>query len=421
MTAVFTAAYEGLTAEQARLYRLLGLYPGHSVDIGQAVCVSGADPETAQELLYALEDAELLEEGEDGRYRFLGEARDHAREQAAQVESDAEREAVLERCVDYYVTGAAFADLAVMGERRLRVGGEAVRRPGAYDPFGDTDRRLHALGWLIVERLEALAVLRAAVEHGGMAHQAWQLAESLTALHLNHRLPEEWVACCALGAEAAAADENPAAEARLRALLSRPLLDLGEEERARAELDRALELADATGDARLRALTLGLDGRYWQTRDADRACAAYESSLALNEQAGDARGAALARSFLGWGLCAAGQFEKAVPELRAAEEALRELEDPRGMGRTLTILGRALEGAGAHEDAVRAYEDAVHALRECQATHYEAEALEALAAWTAGPGGDEDTAREQLARALELYEAGGSPRADFLRELLAQY
>lgn len=67
VTAALSVAYSGLTAEQARLYRLLGLFPGPSLDIGIAVCVAGAAPETTEDLLDTLEDAALLEWDEESR------------------------------------------------------------------------------------------------------------------------------------------------------------------------------------------------------------------------------------------------------------------------------------------------------------------------------------------------------------------
>lgn len=418
VSAVFSVAYSGLTAEGARLYRLLGLFPGQSVGIGTAVCVAGVDPQTADDLLDALEDSALLEwDEEDGRYRFHDLVRLHALERAMDEESEQERDAVLERCVDYYVTGAAFADLAVMGDR-LRIGGEAARRPHAYDPFDGTDRRRAALAWLAAERTEALAVLRAAAEHGGMPHQVWQLAESLTALYLNHRHLGDWRVSCELGAEAAAADGEPAAEARLRALLSRPLLDLGEDARAREELDLALARAEESDHTLLRASVCEFDGRYWDRHDPQRALASYRRSLALNEEVPDnARGSAIARHFLGCALDATGERESALTELLGALEEFRALGDTRMAGRALSALGRVRQALGENEAAREAYEEAVGLLRENQSTHYEAQTLEAWAALDERQS-EPEAAHQRLLRALEIYEAGGSPRAAQLRERL---
>lgn len=417
VSAVFTVAYSGLTAEEGRLYRLLGLFPGQRVGIGTAVCVAGVDPQTADDLLDALEESALLEwDAEDGRYRFHDLVRLHARERAMEEESAQERDAVLERCVDYYVTGAAFADLAVMGDR-LRIGGEATQRPHAYDPFEGPDRRRAALAWLAAERTEALAVLRAAAEHGGMPHEVWQLAESLTALYLNHRHLGDWRVCCELGAEAAAADGDAAAEARLRALLSRPLLDLGEDARAREELDLALARAEETDHTLLRASVSEFDGRYWDRHDPQRALDAYRRALALNEEVGDARGSAIARYFLGCALDATGSREGALDELRGALEEFRALDDDRMAGRVLAALGHTRQALGENDAAREAYDEAVRLLRETQSTHYEARALEAWATLDERQS-EPEAAHARLLRALEIYEAGGSPRATQLRERL---
>lgn len=425
VTAALSVAYSGLTAEQARLYRLLGLFPGPSLDIGIAVCVAGAAPETTEDLLDALEDAALLEWDEEaGRYRLPEAARPHARECALHEESEQEREAVLERCVDYYVTGAAFADLAVLGVARLRVGGEAAHRPGAFDPFDAPGRdraarRRAALAWLAAERRDALAVLRAAAEHGGMARQVWQLAESLTALYLHHRHVDDWRVCCDLGIEAAVTEGEPEAEARLRALLSRPLLDAGEEGRARAELDSALALAGLADDRQLRAGVHVADGHYWLAREPRRAIAAYERALALNEQAGQDRATAVVDYHLGQALSVAGELGQARTLLEDAHQRLRELEDDRTAGRALAALGRVYDAQGEQDAAQEAYENAVRMLRENQAAHYEARALEDWAGLDQRAGRAQE-ARERLLRALEIHETVGGPRAESVRRRLAE-
>ncbi|WP_245600730.1 NB-ARC domain-containing protein [Streptomyces sulphureus] len=425
LSAAFALAYEGLTAEEARLYRLLGLYPGKSADVGTVVCLSGADPETAEDLLYALEDAALVEEGADGRFRFHELVGLHARECAEQEESAAEREAVLERCVDYYMTGAAFADLAIFGDR-LRLGGDAAHRAGAANPFQGTNARRAALAWLRAERSDALAVLQAAARHGGMHRQVWQLAESLTALYLNTRYLGDWLAACRLGATAAAADDRPDAEARLRALLSRPLCDSGELAEARAELDAALNCAGRTTNLLLRASVQEFDGRYWDLVDAQRAISSYERALELNieaehahgnEEAEHARGTAIARFFLGGALASSGQRERALAELEAAEESFRRLGDDRMAARALASEAAVHAALDAPETALAAYRQAAEELRACEAHHYEAGVLRALARLE-DRAGESATARELRLRALALYEESGNPLAEEVREEL---
>ncbi|MEU1664202.1 NB-ARC domain-containing protein [Streptomyces sparsogenes] len=439
VSAVFTVAYRDLPQDVARLYRLLGACPGRSFDTGGAAAVGGLPASAATPLLDALERASLLDVGEDGRYRLHDLVRLHARDLA----SGEEREAALARAMEYQLTGAAFADRAIMG-RRLRIADheERMRRAGP-DPFdrsqsggegdgrggdvrgGDGEGREAALAWLEAERADALAVLRAAAVHGGMDRQTWQLAEALTALYLHHRHLADWVESGELGAEAAARDGQPAAEARLRALLSRPLMDLGEFERARQQLDTAIlradEAAAATPEDRRLTLLRGsvqeFSGRYWDRFDPSRAAEAYAAARALSAEAGDERGVAIALYFLGCSQSATGRHEEGLATLRDAYERLRGLGDARMAARAQAAIGVVYEALGRTAEAVEALEEAARALRARNATHYEAQALETLADIAARTG-DTASLRRHLRRAVEIHESGGSPRAPQLRARL---
>ncbi len=66
-----------------------------------------------------------------------------------------------------------------------------------------------------------------------------------------------------LGAAAAAEAIVPAAEARLRSLLSRPLMDLGQYDQARVELEKAAACAEVSAHTALYASVHEFFGRYW--------------------------------------------------------------------------------------------------------------------------------------------------------------
>ncbi|OMI37596.1 NB-ARC domain-containing protein [Streptomyces sparsogenes] len=427
VSAVFTVAYRDLPQDVARLYRLLGACPGRSFDTGGAAAVGGLPASAVTPLLDALERASLLDVGEDGRYRLHDLVRLHARDLAGAEE----REAALARAMEYQLTGAAFADRAIMGWRlRIADHEERMRRAGP-DPFdrnrsgGEGDGREAALAWLEAERADALAVLRAAAAHGGMDRQTWQLAEALTALYLHHRHLADWIESGELGAEAAARDGQPAAEARLRAVLSRPLMDLGEFERARQQLDTAIlradEAAAATPEDRRLTLLRGsvqeFSGRYWDRFDPSRAAEAYAAARALSAEAGEERGVAIALYFLGCSQSATGRHEEGLATLRDADERLRGLGDVRMAARAQAAIGVAYEALGRTAEAVEALEEAARALRDRNATHYEAQALETLADIAARTG-DTASLRRHLRRAVEIHESGGSPRAPELRARL---
>ncbi|KRV48640.1 hypothetical protein AQ490_24190 [Wenjunlia vitaminophila] len=428
VSAVFTNAYRQLPAEAAGAYRRLGLLPGRTFDLPAAAVACDTDPTTAGALLDALLAASLLEQEGQDRYRFHDLVRLHARSSAVREETESERHAVLRRVVDHYLVRAALADRALTGER-LRITDHAVLLRGQADPFqGDPcgqgagpDGQPHpgrlALAWLSTERANLLAVLRAATRHR-LDEQAWRLAEAMCALYLHHRHLADWVEATELGAAAAHRVGQPAAEARLRALLSRPLLDLGQLDRAGRELHTAVELADASGHPVLRASVREFLGRYLDRTDHARAIDVYEQALALNQQAGEARGAALARYFLGCAQDRAGDPGGALTTLRRAHGELLALGDQRMAARTLAAVGLAQDHVGETAAAVTALEDAAARLEHAEAFHYQAQALEALAD-IAERAGDWASVRRHLRRAVEILAAGGSPRADDLRARLS--
>ncbi|QHC21731.1 NB-ARC domain-containing protein [Streptomyces sp. GS7] len=416
VSAVFGVAYAGLPEDVALLYRLLGLYPGRRWDAETAAAAAGTEAAAAAERLDVLESASLVTVAADGRYEFHDLVRLHAREQAAQDVCEDERTAVVRRTVDHLLTRAAQADLAVMG-RRMRI--------GTYvDRLDETDRttafgsREEALDWLDVWRGELLSAQQAAAGHA-WHRQVAELAEALTALFLNRRYLNDWVKSGDLGARHAAADGNPAAEARLRALLSRPLMDRDELRRARKELDTAVQRADASGHTLLRASVREFSGRYWDRCDPARAITTYEEAMTYYRAAGDARGIAIGLYFMGCAQHAAGRTDEAHTTLQDAHARFLAIDDRRMGARALAALGGVRRDLGRGEEAVAALEEAVRMLRERGAVHYEAQVCETLAE-LAEERGDRARWRRYVTRAWEIYEAGGGPRAVELRRRLAE-
>ncbi|NEE09753.1 hypothetical protein G3M58_25310, partial [Streptomyces sp. SID7499] len=190
-----------------------------------------------------------------------------------------------------YLALTALADRAVRLDR-LRIADLTRLLADVADPFA-SEGGPEPLDWLEAEHHTILGVLRAAAREETLHTEVWQLAEALTALFLHHRHLGPWRESLELGATAAAEAMVPAAEARLRSLLSRPLMDLGEYEAARRELDTALACAEVSDHLVVRASVQEFSGRYWDRIDPSRAMAAYRSALELNTAAEEDRGAAI--------------------------------------------------------------------------------------------------------------------------------
>lgn len=418
VAAAFDLAYRELAPEAARFYRLMGWYPGAAFDAEVAAVATGLDPERTADALDALTAACLLEETADGRFRFHDLVRLHAAERAAETEATAERPALVRRVTLHYLALTALADRAVRLDR-LRIADLAQLLADVPDPFTAPDGPA-PLAWLEAEHRNILGVLRAAAREEELHTEVWQLAEAFTVLFFHHRHLGDWRESLELGAAAAAEALVPAAEARLRSLLSRPLMDLGEYEAARRELDTAEACAEVADHLVVRASVQEFSGRYWDRTDPARAMEAYRSALDLSTAAGELRGAAIASYFLGCAQDAAGDHRAALDTLRDAHEQLTAREDPRMAARVRIAIGIAHGHLGETRDAIAELSAAAETLRAEKATHYEAQALVALADILEGSGRDPRDVRPHLEHALKIYEAGGSPRAEELRERLEE-
>ncbi|MFD0628847.1 hypothetical protein ACFQ2K_45750 [Streptomyces sanglieri] len=384
--------------------------------MGVAAVAAGIDTSSTGTMLRALVSASLLESTGDGRHRFHDPVRLHARERAAAEEPEGEQLALLGRVTTHYLALTALADRSIRQDR-LRIADLTTLLSAAPDPFGTTEGPA-PLDWLEAEHRNILDVLRAAVREETLRTEVWQLSEAFTALFFHHRHLGDWRESLELGAAAAAAALEPAAEARLRSLLSRPLMDQGEYEAARRELESAVACAEVSGDLVVRASVQEFSGRYWEHFDLSRAMDAYRSALELNTAANEGRGAAIAAYFLGSAQDAAGDHGEALVTLRGAHAELTARDDPRMAARVLAAMGLAHDHLGEHDEAIRTLSEAARALRERQATHYEAQALVALAGIKERSAADPEAVRADLTRALEIYEAGGSPQAEVLRRRL---
>lgn len=289
VSAALRLVYRDLPADASALYRILGSLPGRTFDTAVAGVAAGLSCEAARRLLDVLDAASLLETTEDGRYRLHDLVRLHALNELRESDPpETERQAV-GRVIGHYLVLTALADLTIRSDR-LRITDVRALTAGAANPFADAaDPAADALRWLEAERPNIMAALRAAARYG-FDRPAWQLAEPLTVLFLHHRHLADWRESLTIGAEAAARDGQAAVEARLRSLLSRPLLDLGRDDLAQAELATAERLAESTGNLLLRASVQEFLGRYWQAHDLGKAVAAFQRSLALNAEVGDRRG-----------------------------------------------------------------------------------------------------------------------------------
>lgn len=160
MTAVpaaFSWTYRQLSPEAARLFRLLGWYPGRDVDLHTTTALGQVSEHEAAEQVAVLARAHLVQV-DNGRITMHDLLRDYA----TTLATPQDRSAALSALLDHHLTTAAQAiDVYAPYEpASSRAGPAAFPDPAA------------ALAWLETERANLIAVALYAADHGRPDHTA---------------------------------------------------------------------------------------------------------------------------------------------------------------------------------------------------------------------------------------------------------
>lgn len=159
--AAFSWTYDKLPADAARLFRLLGWYPGLDIDIPATAALGQISEHEARELVAVLDQAHLVR-ADHGRITMHDLLRDYAADLATSQDSATARSAALSALLDHHRTTAARAiDVYAPYEpASARIGPTAFADPAA------------ALAWLDTERANLIAVALYAADHGRPDHTA---------------------------------------------------------------------------------------------------------------------------------------------------------------------------------------------------------------------------------------------------------
>ncbi len=403
--AVFDASYAALPADAARMYRLLGLHPGRDFDVSLAAAAAGTDEDEGARILDLLVGANLIEEDENGRFRFHDLLRLHARSAAENTESRATLDATRHRIIDHYLGRAAAADRRLIpGRRRLGTCFRTTARTSVFT--GDAD----ALAWLEAELPNIVAAQRLAqaIRH---YRKAWEYCEALWALFVYRKHYRVWLDTHEIGLAAARADGDPLAEARVLEQLGSAHLNLRRFQAAAEYAAQAVRLERDNEHPAGEAVALEIRGvAELALGRPEAAIDAFSRSLALNESAGIRRGTAIMSRRLGDALHAAGRTGESLERLSHAKAYFSADGDRYNLSRTLGSLGRVLLDAGRLEAAEEALHAALEISEAIGAAHQAAEVrvtLADLAARRHRP----DEERRHLGAARAVYESHDAPEA----------
>lgn len=401
--AVFSWSYLHLPKVAGRMFRLLGLHPGHDLDQYAAAALAGMAVTQAGRLLDALSAAHLLRPTDAGRYAMHDLLRAYAAGLSLAHDSIAERTEALTRLLDHYTATAQAAT--------------EVLHPGAQPRPGPPDRATArpvpddaaALAWLDGERVNLVAAVTHAAAHGCPASAVTLAAQLSRYLDRGGHFPE---ALTVHDHARRAAEQLGSVEDVVRALIDLGLVHWrqGRYDLAAEHFERAFTLArgaaDTTGEAR--ALTnlgivRGLQGRY------GLAIEHLTEGLARFRDIGHRVGEAGALTNLGLVHERQGCYDKAADHFQQALRHARDVGDRVAQAHTLTNLGMVYERLGRYDDAAEHLGEALVHSRGVGDRVGEANALTDLGCVHEQLGAYAE-AIDHHEQALMLFRLAGDPR-----------
>lgn len=411
-------SYQSLAPEAARMYRTMSLYPGTRFDSSVAAAAASVSRAEARRLLGVLTDANLLDDAENGQYRFHDLTRIHAREMAEQGESGTARGIVLRHMLDWFLATVTIAGQTVTPYRHDQPRDVRYAPNAPNEPMRFIDAN-SALEWLDRELPDVLAAARFAADHG-LPIVAWQLADAMWPLFLYRGRYTERLEFDQLGLNAARDGGDALGEAKMLNRIGLAVMNLGRLDEAEGYFRQALSTWERIGDNYRVAGSLRRLGFVAAAQDRpDEAIDWFTRALASYRELESPRAIALTLSDLADVFTSTGRPAEAVIALAEAGSLLLETSDPYNQARVLTRLGLAHERAGDLATAADHLRQALRSMRDIGSSRGEADALAALGS-VAERAGQTDEARRRYADAERILIRLGSPRAAQMHERVAR-
>lgn len=409
---VFSWSYRDLSADAARMFRLVGLHSGSHLSTGAAAALADQPLVHARRLLDRLTAVHLLEGMGNDRYRMHDLLRVYAAEQAAAEEPERERTLALRRMVDWYLHNVYAANHALAPQRH-----DPVLAPSEFGiDVADFDYD-SALEWCEIEMSNIVMATRTAAAVGRHV-PCWQLpAGSFNYLHLRKRWTL-WVAAHEVGVEGARAAADPYGESWVLNNLAIAYRELRRVDEAKATFEQALKIRQDIGDRVGTAWTLtGVGFVGFDQHDFDVAAKHFGHALDIFREVGDRHGEGIALANVGDAYRALHEFDRAIGALEAALDLFQDMADGYGVGYTLVKLGDTYAELKRPAEALRFFERALEIRRELGDRWGEGETLHKQGLALADSGRT-DEATASLRAAYGIFEELGDPRAADLKDLI---
>ncbi len=392
---VLSWSYHALSPEAARLFRLLGLAPGHTFSAAAAAALTGQPAQSAHRLLAQLAQSNLIEELSPDCYTFHDLLRLYAAESARVEENPDEREAARLRLLNYYLYTADAAS-CLLSPEKLR-----FAPPPSPDFAAGFEEIVEASAWLDTERANLVAAVCHAAEHGPRP-VAWLLAESLRGYFSLRTNLADWRITAYAALAAAEADADVLGQMAAQCGLAHMHFSEGQHHLAVDRYTRSLEFAERAGwQAGEAAIRGNLGAVYRQIGQLHRAADHATQALRTLRQIGHMPGQAVHLLNLGVVKYLLGELSESAEYYSQALAWYRKLGSQGGEATALVNLAEVGHALGRHDEAREYLDQALVLAQPIGSRSNEAEGLRLLAAWHRDVGND----AAALAKALDLAEA----------------
>lgn len=360
----FEMSYQALGAEEQAVFRMLSLHTGPEFGPYAAAALCGRPVEEVERVLENLLQCHLLQEPVPHRFRFHDLLGEYARLLCAATETAGERDAAVERLIDFYLRTAERCD-RVLYPRESRPAAPAppdgTGTPGGpsgtpEEPEVRIDREEEALSWFRAERSNLVNAERH-TRLRGSGDLAALLSRALACFLYGECHWTDAIRMHGAAAEHWRRTGDDAALCRSLMHLTAAHTATGDYAAAEARAAEALALSEAAGDTDAQGEVLRELGlRHWHTGQNQEAVRLHRRALELCAASGDEWRQARCHNHIAISLMYLGQYDEALGHYRHAIRGFRETRDERLLAKTLNNLGNLYMHMGKPEPARRTLE-----------------------------------------------------------------
>ncbi|MEV1240284.1 BTAD domain-containing putative transcriptional regulator [Nonomuraea sp. NPDC050022] len=348
-------SYRALTAPVARMFRLLGLHPAGDLSLEAAAALAGVAPQEAGALLDHLVAAHLVKQVQPDRFELHDLVHLYATGRAVEEETAGERDAAVDRLLDWYLYTVVEADRQMLPHR---VRDFVEPHTSQISPLTFDDHR-QARNWLEREYHCLRSVIAWAAANGRAGH-AWRISIGMTTFFDRYIPWHDGLEFTRSALRAAEIAAEPAGQGFTLNSLGCVHFDMGEHEIALSRFKQSLSRFRQAGHARGEAMLLGnlglVHGELGDTAEGRRC---LERALTLYESLGGQYGIAHLLDNLGIVSHLAGDHELAVEYYRRALTATASNGNTDVRGDIWRNLGRAYVALRDWRRALRCFREAV--------------------------------------------------------------